>query len=161
MFPGPPFFWSLLGLLLIAAEMFMPGFVIFFFGSGAVITGFLTALIPGLSSNYTLQGIIWILSSILTFSFFRKKFTKIFRGTILNREINTDLGHTVKVIEAITPEKPGRVRFQGTSWKAISYTESFEPGEKVDIVQEENLTFVVTGSILEESNKYIEEEEGE
>ena len=159
MFPGPPFFWSLLGLLLIAAEMFIPGFVIFFFGSGAIITGFLSALIPGLSTNFTLQGIIWIVSSILTFSLFRKKFAKIFRGTILNREINIDLGHSVKVIEAITPEKPGRVRFQGTSWKAISYTESFEPGVMVDIVKEENLTFVVSSSILEDNNNFIEEGE--
>jgi inner membrane protein len=159
MFPGPPFFWSLLGLLLIAAEMFIPGFVIFFFGSGAIITGFLSALIPGLSSNFTLQGIIWIVSSILTFSFFRKKFSRVFRGTILNREINSDLGYTVKVIEAITPEKPGRVRFQGTSWKAISYTENFEPGVMVDIVKEENLTFVVSSSILEDSNNFLEEGE--
>ncbi len=155
MFPGPPFFWSLLGLLLIAAEMIIPGFVIFFFGSGAIITGFLSALIPGLSANFTLQGIIWIVSSVLTFSFFRKKFARIFRGTILNKEINTDLGHTVKVLETITPEKPGRVRFQGTSWKAISYTETFEPGVMVDIVKEENLTFVVSGTILEDNKKYL------
>ncbi|RKX88290.1 MAG: NfeD family protein [Spirochaetes bacterium] len=159
MFLSPPFLWSLLGLLLIAAEMFIPGFVIFFFGSGAIITGFLSILVPGLSSNFALQGLIWILSSVFSFGFFRKKFAKIFRGTLLNKEINSDLGHTVKVIEAITPEKPGRVRFQGTSWKAISYTESFEPGVMVDIVKEENLTFVVSGTILEDNKKYFDKEE--
>ncbi|MDA3941324.1 MAG: NfeD family protein [Spirochaetia bacterium] len=160
MFLSPPFLWSLLGLLLITAEMFIPGFVIFFFGSGAIITGFLSVLIPGLSSNFALQGIIWILSSVFTFGFFRKKFTKIFRGTILNKEIETDLGCTVKVIEAITPEKPGRVRYQGTSWKAISYTESFEPGSMVDIIKEESLTFIVSSTIFEDNNK-LPEEKGE
>jgi len=160
MFLSPPFLWSLLGLLLIAAEMFIPGFVIFFFGSGAIVTGFLTVLIPGLSSNFALQGFIWILSSILSFSFFRKKFANIFRGTVLNKEITSDVGRTVKVIEAITPDKPGRVRYQGTSWKAISYTESFEPGTKVDIVKEENLTFIVSGRILEDEN-INRQEEGE
>jgi len=159
MFLSPPFLWSLLGLLLIAAEMFIPGFVIFFFGSGAIITGFLTVLIPGLSSNFALQGIIWILSSVFSFTFFRKKFSKIFRGTVLNKDIDTDLGHTVKVIEAITPGKPGRVRYQGTSWKAISYTESFKPGTMVDIVKEENLTFIVSETILGETKKYIEKED--
>lgn len=158
MFLSPPFLWSLLGLLLISAEMFIPGFVIFFFGSGAIITGFLSVLFPGISTNFALQGIIWILSSGLSFGFFRKKFAKIFRGTILNEKIDTDLGHTVKVIEKITPEKPGRVRYQGTSWKAISYTESFEPGTRVDIVEEKNLTFIVSSTILDEDNKYIERE---
>ncbi len=159
MFLSPPFLWSLLGLLLIAAEMFIPGFVIFFFGSGAIITGFLSVLIPGLSSNFALQGVVWILSSILSFTFFRKKFARIFRGTMLNKEIDSDVGHTVKVIEAITPDKPGRVRYQGTSWKAISYTESFEPGEIVDIVKEENLTFIVSSTILEDNNIFKEEGE--
>ena len=149
MFLSPSFLWTLLGLLLIAAEMFIPGFTIFFFGSGAIITGFLSLIIPGLSANFTLQSIIWILSSILTLGFLRKRFTKIFRGTVLNKEIDTDVGQTVEVIEAISPEIPGRVRYQGTSWKAISFTESFEPGVKVDIIKEENLTFTVSRKILE------------
>lgn len=156
---NPPFLWTLLGLLLIASEMVIPGFVIFFFGSGAIITGILSAIIPGLSGSFGLQGFIWILSSILSFSFFRKKFARIFKGTILNRETDTNVGRTVKVIEAISPDKPGRVRYQGTSWKAISYTESFEPGTNVDIIKEENLTFIVSGTILEDDNKYFEKGE--
>lgn len=157
MFFNPPFLWTLLGLLLIASEMIVPGFVIFFFGTGAVMTGILSGIIPGLSGNFAFQGLIWILSSILSFGFFRKKFAKIFKGTILNKEIDSDVGRAAEVIEAISPEKPGRVRYQGTSWKAISYTESFEPGDKVDIVKEENLTFIVSGAILEDNNKYLEE----
>lgn len=158
MFLSPPFLWTLLGLLLIASEMIIPGFTIFFFGTGAIVTGILSGIIPGLSGSFAFQGIIWILSSILSFSFFRKKFAGIFRGTILNKEIDSDVGHTARVLEAISPEKPGRVRYQGTSWRAISYTESFDPGVTVDIVKEENLTFIVSGSILEDDNKYLEEE---
>jgi inner membrane protein len=158
MFLSPPFLWSLLGLLLIASEMFIPGFVIFFFGTGAILTGLLSVLIPGVSSSFTFQGIIWILSTVTSFIFFRKKFAKIFRGTILNKEIDSDVGRSAEVIEAITPEKAGRVRYQGTSWKAISYTESFAPGALVDIVKEDNLTFVVSRAFLEESNKYLDED---
>jgi len=159
MFSGPSFYWALLGLLLIAAEMFLPGFVIFFFGSGAIITGFLSILIPGVSESYTAQGIIWMVSSLLTLGFFRKKFAKIFKGTILNKEISTNVGQSAEVIEAIAPDKPGRVRYHGTSWRAISYTESFEPGAKVDIIKEDNLTFIVSGTILDEDNKYIEKDD--
>ena len=159
MFSDPSFYWALLGLLLIAAEMFLPGFVIFFFGSGAIITGFLSILIPGVSESYTAQGIIWMVSSLLTLGFFRKKFAKIFKGTILNKGISTNVGQSAEVIEAIAPDKPGRVRYHGTSWRAVSYTESFEPGAKVDIIKEDNLTFIVSGTILDEDNKYIEKDD--
>ncbi len=150
MFWSSPFLWAVLGLILIGAEMVVSGFVIFFFGVGALTTAALTAVLPGLSGNYILQGVVWIVSSILSFGFFRKKFTKIFRGTILSRETDKDVGQSAVVIEAIGPDKPGRVRYQGTSWKAVSYTEKFDPGEKVDIIKEDNLTFIVTKHFLDE-----------
>ena len=150
MFWSPPFLWAVLGLILIGAEMVVSGFVIFFFGVGALTTALLSALLPGLSGNYILQGVVWIVSSILSFGFFRKKFTKIFRGTVLDRDTDKDVGQSAVVIEAIGPDKPGRVRYQGTSWKAVSYTENFDPGEKVDIIKEDNLTFIVTKHFLDE-----------
>ena len=50
-----PYFWVLLGLLLMGAEFLIPGFVIFFFGAGALVTGALTALVSGLKSSLVLQ----------------------------------------------------------------------------------------------------------
>lgn len=147
---NPAFLWTLLGLLLIGAEMFIPGFVIFFFGIGAVVTGILSVFIPGIAGSFMSQGVVWIISTILSFSFFRKKFTKIFKGTILNRNTDKDLGEAAVVIEEITPDKPGRVRYQGTSWKAVSYIEKFDVGETVDIVKEESLTFIVSKHFLDD-----------
>ncbi len=63
-----------------------------------------------------------------------------------------------KVTEEITPEQPGRIHFQGTSWKAISFTESFKPGETVEILKEDGLTMIVTKSIM---NLTFEEDGGE
>ena len=51
--------------------------------------------------------------------------------------------------EEITPDKAGRVKFEGTSWKAISYTETLKSGEEVEILKKENLTFIVTKSIID------------
>ena len=39
--------WAILGLLLILLEFFVPQFVIFFFGVGALLTAAITALVPG------------------------------------------------------------------------------------------------------------------
>ncbi len=147
---NPAFFWALLGLLFIGGEMFISGFVIFFFGAGALVTALLSALFPVVSASYILQGFIWILSTVISFGFFRKKFARIFKGTILNRENDKDVGQKAVVIEPIGPEKPGRVRYQGTSWKAVSYTENFKAGEEVDIIQEDNLTFLVTKHFLDD-----------
>ncbi|HUV08829.1 MAG TPA: hypothetical protein VMX75_13935 [Spirochaetia bacterium] len=43
-----PFIWSVAGILMMISETFIPGFVIFFFGLGALANGLLTAVFPGL-----------------------------------------------------------------------------------------------------------------
>ena len=96
---------------------------------------------------------IWAGSSVLSLVILRRRFAKIFRGTILNPERDEDVGKVAEVTERITPDNPGRVRYQGTTWKAISYTETFDPGEKVQIIKEENLTLIVSSPILEDSSK--------
>ena len=143
-----PYIWAALGLLLIGAEFFMPAFVIVFFGLGAFLTALLTAIIPGLKSGITLQIVTWLASSGLSLFFLRRYFSKVFKGNLAPAAENENAGRTATVVEAITPDEPGRIRFQGTTWKAISYDESFEPGETVEILKEENLTFVVTRSLL-------------
>jgi inner membrane protein len=143
-----PYIWAVVGLLFMGAEFFLPGFVIFFFGLGALITALLSTIVPGLRPNITLQILAWIASSGLSLYFLRRYFSKIFRGNPAPPDASENAGKTAAVVEAITPEHPGRIRFQGTTWIAISYDESFSPGETVEILKEENLTFVVTRSIL-------------
>ena len=58
-------------------------------------------------------------------------------------------GRRVEVTQRITPDTPGRVRMEGTSWAAASYTETFEPGELVEVLKQEGLTFYVTRSIID------------
>jgi membrane protein implicated in regulation of membrane protease activity len=146
----PTFVWGLSGLILIFAEALVPGFVIFFFGSGALLTALASAVLPPVGASFGLQGLIWGVSSVFSLIFLRKRFSRVFRGTILNRERVEELGETALVKERITPDEPGRVRYQGTTWKAVSYTETFEPGEKVSIVQEDGLTLVVSAPIVQD-----------
>jgi membrane protein implicated in regulation of membrane protease activity len=143
-----PYIWAAVALLFMGAEFFLPGFVIFFFGLGSLVTAVLSWLIPGLRSNITIQILVWLASSGLSLYFLRRYFSKIFRGDLLPAPESEYAGKTAVVAEAITPDNPGRVRFQGTTWKAVSYDESFAPGETVEILKEENLTLVVTSSIM-------------
>ena len=55
-----PLIWAILGLAMVVAEFVIPGFVIFFFGLGALINALLTAIFPGLAGNIPLQVITWL-----------------------------------------------------------------------------------------------------
>ncbi|HUX50989.1 MAG TPA: NfeD family protein [Spirochaetia bacterium] len=152
MFSIPVFLWALAGLLLIGAELLVPGFVIFFFGVGALITAVLTGIIPGLSGHLGLQALLWLGSTGLFVGLLRKRFARIFRGTLLEgRGVGAnDIGKKAIVTERISEDAPGRVRYAGTTWKAMSYAEPFEVGEEVIIIEKNNLTYTVTRSLLDD-----------
>ena len=148
MFTDPAFVWDLIGVVLIASEMLIPGFVIFFLGAGALLTAGLTALIPGLAANFALQGVIWAGTSILSLAFLRRRFARIFRGEVHSGEQDEGVGRTATVTETISPDTPGRIRYRGTTWRAVSYTETFQPGDTVQILKEENLTMIVSSPLF-------------
>lgn len=150
MLTDPAFVWGVAGLALLLSELLVPGFVIFFFGLGALLTAVASLILPPVAGSIALQGVVWALGSILSLRFLRRRFARVFRGETVASGSEADIGRTVVVTERITPETPGRVRFQGTSWKAVSYTETFEPGDKAQIVQEDNLTLIVTEPFLKE-----------
>ena len=85
----------------------------------------------------------------LSLAFLRKYLSKIFRGKTLIEDGSGPSGRTAEVTERITPQEPGRVHFRGTTWKAMSYSETFEPGDSVEILKEEGLTLIVTKSIMD------------
>jgi membrane protein implicated in regulation of membrane protease activity len=140
-----PYIWLLAGVLLIGLELLTPGFVVVFFGIGALITGILSLIIPGMSNSLLAQFLTWAASSLLSLALLRRFFKKTFGG----KEITDDgsdeyVGQTAEVVEAITQKKPGRVSFQGTTWKAITYDEDIAPGDTVEIMKKDNLTLVVS-----------------
>ncbi|MFP4483273.1 MAG: NfeD family protein [Spirochaetota bacterium] len=144
-----PLVWAILGVVMTVSEFIVPGFVIFFFGAGALLTALLTWLLGGLEGNYLLQILIWLASSSLSLALLRRYFAKSFRGREYEGPRDDEvIGHRVKVIEPIAPDEPGRVRFHGTSWLARSYDERFDVGETVEILQTEGSGFLVTRSIL-------------
>ena len=140
-----PYIWAALGLVLIGAEFLLPSFVIFFFGAGALVTAALTALIPGLRESLVPQVLVWLGASTATLFSLRHWLRGVFGGSV-NRGGGEDdvAGKQATVVEAISPQRPGRVRFQGTTWEARSYEGSFEPGAAVQIVKNDNLALVVT-----------------
>jgi membrane protein implicated in regulation of membrane protease activity len=144
-----PLVWAILGVLMTVSEFIVPGFVIFFFGAGALLTALLTWLLGGLEGDYLLQIIIWLGASGLSLGLLRRYFARAFRGSEYEGPADDEvIGRQVRVLEAISPDKPGRVKFHGTSWIARSYDDHYGEGETVEILQTEGSGFVVTRSIL-------------
>ena len=144
-----PFIWAILGILLIGSEFFIPGFVIFFFGLGAVLNALLTAIIPIIRNSIPLQMILWLATSSISLFGLRRYFAKAFRGRLITGiDDQSVVGSTAVVVEEIAPDRPGRIKFQGTTWTAKSYDEILPAGRTVEILQKDGLTFTVTSSLL-------------
>jgi hypothetical protein len=53
------------------------------------------------------------------------------------------MGQTVKVIEAVGEERPGRIRFRGAEWDARTTEGRLPKGAKARILYRDNLTWII------------------
>lgn len=151
--------WIFLGLVGAGLLFWIPSIEILFLGAGAIITGILSFIIPGLKESLLLQLFSWGLSSGTMLVLLRKRFAKVFKGKLIGKDRDENIGKTAEVIEEISPDKPGRIKYQGTSWKAVSYDEVYKKGDVVEILKEENLTFVVSRSLMDAFDELEEDDQ--
>ncbi len=148
--PMTSLIWAIAGLLLILSEFFIPEFVVFFFGMGALLNALLVVVVPGLAERLPLQLVIWAATSGLSLALLRKYASRWFRGDDAGRNEDADLGATAEVTEEIRPDQSGRIRLHGTTWNAVAFDETIPPGTTVTILKKENLNYIVTaGDLLE------------
>jgi len=139
-------FWFLLGIALMLLELVMPGFVVIFFGFGAVITAILSYF--GIVNDIILQLTVFIVSSILSLVIFRKRWSSSFKGNVARtlkkgESIDNIAGDKVIVKKEIIPGKlGGKVEYNGTNWDADS-DEHINEGEVALIVERNNLRLKV------------------
>lgn len=148
-----PLIWAVSGILMVLSEFVVPGFVIFFFGLGALLNALLTWLVPGVSGRIPLQILLWLATSGLSLGLLRRFFARVFRGTLVDVTDDSEyVGKHGTVVEPVAPDKPGRVAFQGTTWRAISYDEMLEVGQEVEIIKKESMSFVVSSDLMSEES---------
>jgi len=137
---------------MILAEFVVPQFVIFFFGLGALFNALLLVVLPPLATRIPLQLLIWAITSSLSLLALRRYAARWFRGNAAAPDEDSDAGRTAEVVEAISPDNPGRIRFGGTTWKAVTFDENIPVGSTVTILKKENLSYLVTrGDLLGDS----------
>ena len=138
-------FWLSLGLILAVSEFVVPGFVIIFFGAGAIVTGVLKLLWSGLPDSLAL--LVFTLSSLGALLLFRKTWAggKVIRDGNTKDEGDVDescVGRKVSVVEAIAPGRAGKVELNGANWTAES-DESLETGAAAVVTERHGLTLIV------------------
>jgi membrane protein implicated in regulation of membrane protease activity len=130
-------YWILLGIGLVLLELVVPAFAIFWFGLGAILTGLLVAMLPGLPIEGQL--LVFSASSIgFTFLWFR-----VFRPRRRASSAITDeklaIGQTgIAATRAKTPGETGQVVFSVPvlgyeSW-SYSAEEPINTGDRVRVI---------------------------
>ncbi len=142
----PWFVWALVGVGCIGLEIILPGFVIFFFGLGGIATA-MFSLIPSVTSAFWLQILLFVVFSVLSLVFLRRRFSRVFAGTVFDSRKGDPeeegIGETAEVIETVGTVREGRVRFRGTSWKARAREGELAPGSMAKILAREGMTYIV------------------
>lgn len=140
---SPITLWLVVGIIFIIVEMFLPGFIIGFFGLGAIVTCLLTWI--GVTKEFTGQMLVFFVTSVLSLFLFHKVWRR-FKKPIEKEEttnFNIEIGKIVSVTEFIDPaEAGGKVKYQGAIWNATSDT-TIPPGESVRVIGCNNLTLIV------------------
>jgi membrane protein implicated in regulation of membrane protease activity len=135
--------WLLAGLTLMLAEMATPGFVLFFFGLGALVaSAWAWTGMGGLGS----QLIVFLVSSLVFLVTLRKYAADWFKGkTSATGTLPDDdfVGQRALVVEDIDPgHLKGKIELHGTRWNATSPA-PIRRGVQVEVVSRSGLTLLV------------------
>jgi inner membrane protein len=131
---SPWLVWFLSGIVIMLAELFIPGFVIIFFGLGCWCAALVAAFAPEAQAFQILAFLVTSIASLLAL---RKLAMRVFvgrsdaTGTIDSG--NVPMGARVTLEQDLEPGRTGRVRFRGTLWDAIS-EERLAAGSDAEIV---------------------------
>ncbi|MCD4829961.1 MAG: NfeD family protein [Candidatus Cloacimonetes bacterium] len=141
---SPALIWFIVGIALILAEFIMPGLIVAFFGLGALVAALTTVI--GLTTSFTWQMVVFIVVAVASLFLLRRFLKKTFLGKTEGRDVeefNVDIGKIVPVTEEINAlHGTGRVKYQGTPWKATC-EDIIPEGDNVRITGKDNITLLV------------------
>lgn len=143
------------GLLLMILELALPGGVAFFLGLSGIIVGILRFFDVITSTGGSVAA--WMILSVgLTIAIrpFIKKYFKPESSFKYADEDYEAMDQLAEVIEDVTDyDSSGKIRFDGTSWRAKSLEGTIKAGQKVRIRFRENITWIVEAEGVQEPSK--------
>jgi len=143
----PALYWLIIGVMLFFVEMAVPGFVLFFFALGALVTALVAWLTP---ISIAWQLALFIAASLITLLSLRDMIQRKFLTSAPadeEEEEDEDVilavaGERGVVSMTIAPPAEGQIKYAGTFWKAIA-DEKIEEGEIISVVDQKGLVIQV------------------
>ena len=136
--------WLVLGIVLMLAELLVPGLVVIFFGMAAILVGGLAAL--GIVQAWTTGIAVWAVGSLAMVLGLRSGAQRLLPGESDRGATDEDVeafGEVVEVVEEVGPFESGRIRFRDVTWAAQTIEGRIPAGTKARIVARDNLIWIV------------------
>jgi len=134
------FLWGGLALGLAGVLVFSSQ-IEFLVPAAAAVIVLLLSMVPGLGELYWVQTLVWLVLTGVGLVVFRHQLRRLKLGARKTAE-DPVAGRTAQVVEAIGDDGAGRVRFQGTTWKAVS-AEPVAVGAEVLILGQDGIVLTV------------------
>lgn len=113
--------WFLVGVALFGSELFMPMFVLFFFGLGAWAAGLVSVFVTELPVTLSVFSVTSVVSLVLL----RKVLVRTFTGRVrladsADGATSMQAGKLCVITVAIDPPHAGEVSLSGSFWRAVA-----------------------------------------
>ena len=134
--------WLAAGLVLVVAELATPGgFVIIFFGIGALAVGVLARM--EIVTSLAMQGLLFSVLSVASLLVFRGRLKTTFQPPP-PPSIDSFVGVLAVVQESLQPGLVGRVEVRGASWSARNTSDvTLIPGQRARVAGIDGLLLTV------------------
>ena len=134
--------WIVFGLILVALEMLLPGFVLLWFGVGALLVGSLLYLIPELSWQWQFFIFsIFSVGSLAAWKYFkRNNAADDPESGVLNQRGKALIGRETVLIQPII-NGVGRIQVDDTFWRV--HGEEMDKGKLVRVIDVDGATLKV------------------
>jgi membrane protein implicated in regulation of membrane protease activity len=113
--------WFLAGIVVMLAELAVPGFIIIFFGLGCWGAAAVAFFSP---EAYSAQVVAFLIVSVASLMTLRKVAMQVFvgrsEGAGTEDSGNVPVGARITINQDMEAGRVGRVRFRGTMWDAVS-----------------------------------------
>lgn len=134
-------YWMVLGLALLAAEMTTPGgFYILFFGLSALLVGTLAGL-----DIVNVDWLQWLLFSVIAIGsllvFRGPLMTRLSHGRTAHADVDSMVGEVAIPLEALPAGGTGKAELRGTTWTAKNVGPTdFRKGQRGKVTKVDGLT---------------------
>jgi len=141
---NPALYWLIIGVMLFFLELAVPGFILFFFAVGALLTALVAWLFP-LALAWQLA--LFISASLIALFTLRNIIQQRLHTPASEEDEEEEedkdvmravAGEKGVVSVTIAPPAEGRIRYSGTTWRATA-DEKIDEGEIVAIVAQKDL----------------------